>query len=150
MLYHPYKKPTALKWAFCTARVGSTLVLLPVWALEYKFHKRPTRPSWSVSEAMLVDFTRRVQGITELAGVQHGTRNVTEAPTEVLKETRFEWHDKMLPESVVGVLDDTHVRPLARVGTFVWERHAPGEGSRQDKVKAAGDKVGVYFHGGGE
>jgi hypothetical protein len=149
VLYHPYKRPTALKWAFCTARVGSTLVLLPVWALEYKFHKKVARPSWSVSEAMLVDFTRRVQGITELAGVQHGTRNVLLAPTEVLKETRFEWHEKMLPESVTGVLNDDQIKPLDRVGTFVWEQHAPGEGSSEELEKQ-GDKIGIYFHGGGE
>lgn len=98
---------------------------------------------------MLVDFTRRVQGITELAGVQHGTRDVTQAPTEALKETRFEWHEKMLPESLVGVLDDSHVKPLQRVGTFVWERHAPGEPTEEDSLRGR-DKVGIYFHGGGE
>lgn len=97
-----------------------------------------------------MDFTRRVQGITELAGVQHGTRDVTQAPTEALKETRFEWHDKMLPESVIGVLDDSHVRPLPRVGTFVWERHAPGEATEEDSQVAGRGKIGLYFHGGGE
>ena len=98
---------------------------------------------------MLVDFTRRVQGITELAGVQHGTRDVTQAPTEALRETRFEWHEMMMPESVTGVLDDTYVKPLRRVGTFVWERHAPGEATEEEALVDAQGKVGVYFHGGG-
>ncbi|GAA5845965.1 hypothetical protein JCM9279_004739 [Rhodotorula babjevae] len=118
----PYASPRLLKWFYCTNRVSSSLFLLPVWAVKYAVKKRP-RPSWSLAETLLVDFTRRVSAITDQAGVQHATRDPTAEPrTDDLKETRFEWVPGVAGEFLSGVLVDEQVKPLERVGTFVWER----------------------------
>jgi hypothetical protein len=92
-----------------------------------------------------------------------------------LKETRFEWVPGVAGEFCCGVLDDQDVRPLKRVGTFIWERPLLGDSSdsedgeevnakdieleREDGTpndtpdgsgcEGKGDLVGLYFHGGG-
>lgn len=164
----PYSSPRLLKWLYCTHRVGSTLALLPYWAIKYACSKRP-RPSWSLAETLLIDFTRRVSAISDRAGVQHATRDPTAQPDrDSLRETRFEWVPGIAGELCCGVLDDAQVRPLKRVGTFVWERaqdvradynminsKTSNEGDAASTLSFrpdAGDKgdlVGVYFHGGG-
>ncbi|GAA5851334.1 hypothetical protein JCM8547_004211 [Rhodosporidiobolus lusitaniae] len=169
----PYSSPRLLKWLYCTNRVSSTLFLLPVWAIKYAFSTRP-RKSWSLAETLLVDFTRRVSAITDMAGVQHATRDPTAEPDpSSLKETRFEWVPGIAGELCAGVCDDQNVRPLKRVGTFIWERaddvredYANGswkdnEVEREDDdydeesvtgtvdEVGNGDLVGIYFHGGG-
>ncbi|GAA6027303.1 hypothetical protein JCM8097_002575 [Rhodosporidiobolus ruineniae] len=168
----PYSSPRLLKWFYCTHRVGSSLFLLPYWAIKYAFNKRP-RPSWSLAETLLIDFTRRVSAITDQAGVQHATRDPTAEPAPgSLKETRFEWVPGIAGELCSGVVDDVNVRPLKRVGTFVWERAADVREDYQTNWKdsdvdresvnleddaselgfstvANADLVGVYFHGGG-
>lgn len=168
----PYASPRLLKWLYCTNRVSGTLFMLPYWAIKYLVQSRP-RKSWSLAETLLVDFTRRVSAITDMAGVQHATRDPTEEPDpSSLKETRFEWVPGIAGEMCSGVVDDQNVRPLARVGTFVWERasdvredYANGDwkgeevdqedydeelsqGGFSDEV-GNGDLVGIYFHGGG-
>ncbi|GAA5824203.1 hypothetical protein JCM11251_001565 [Rhodosporidiobolus azoricus] len=168
----PYSSPRLLKWFYCTHRVSSTLCLLPYWALKYAFSTRP-RQSWSLAETLLVDFTRRVSAITDMAGVQHATRDPTTEPDpSSLKETRFEWVPGIAGDLVRGVVDDEQVRPLKRVGTFIWERaddvredYANGnwkdsevyrkdedsddESTVGDSLVGSGDLVGLYFHGGG-
>ncbi|TNY20870.1 alpha/beta hydrolase fold-domain-containing protein [Rhodotorula diobovata] len=172
----PYASPRLLKWFYCTNRVSSSLFLLPIWAIKYAVKKRP-RPSWSLAETLLVDFTRRVSAITDQAGVQHATRDPTEEPRiDDLKETRFSWVPGVSGELLSGALVDDQVKPLERVGTFIWER---AEDVREDYAMlnakdqelaaededaaggsafgsrfslAGGDKgdlVGIYFHGGG-
>lgn len=166
----PYSSPRLLKWLYCTHRVGSSLALLPYWAIKYALGKRP-RPSWSIRETLLIDFTRRVSAISDQAGVQHATRDPTEEPKrDSLKETRFEWAPGIAGDLCCGVLDDCEVHPLERVGTFIWERAEDvrvdytrfnDKGTREDAGDDAsilsygqdggdkGDLVGVYLHGGG-
>ncbi|BGP39945.1 hypothetical protein JCM10450v2_003925 [Rhodotorula kratochvilovae] len=170
----PYSSPRLLKWFYCTHRVSSSLFLLPYWAIKYAVSKRP-RPSWSLAETLLVDFTRRVSAITDQAGVQHATRDPTSEPRrDDLKETRFEWVPGVRGDLLCGAVKDDDVAPLERVGTFIWER---AEDVREDyamlNAKDAelnaedddagsafgsrysltdgdkGDLIGVYFHGGG-
>ncbi|GAA6002369.1 hypothetical protein JCM10207_001085 [Rhodosporidiobolus poonsookiae] len=167
----PYSSPRLLKWFYCTHRVSSSLFLLPYWAIKYAFYKRP-RASWSLAETLLIDFTRRVSAITDMAGVQHATRDPTAEPDHSsLKETRFEWVPGVAGEMCSGVVDDENVRPLKRVGTFIWERaddvrldyqngnwkDAEVDNESIDEEASvgynddvgSGDLVGVYFHGGG-
>lgn len=140
-------------------------MLTPHWWIAFATGaRRIARPSWSVSQAVAVEFYRRVSGISELAGCQFETRDVRETPDErKLKETRFEWAERMLDEWIAGVIDDERVRPLSQVGMFVWEKHAPGQAAGKSKVVVDGNsddedsdegplqgKVGIYFHGGGE
>lgn len=149
--------------------------MLPYWAIKHSYHPKP-RSSWSLAETLLVDFTRRVSAITDQAGVQHSTRDPTAEPhRDNLKETRFEWVPGVAGEFCCGVLDDQDVRPLKRVGTFIWERPCVDDSSdsgeergsdsedlpfeREDGTpidtpdksgcEGKGDLVGLYFHGGG-
>ncbi|GAA5932973.1 hypothetical protein JCM1841_003858 [Sporobolomyces salmonicolor] len=169
---HPYSSPRALKWLYCTGRVSSTLAMLPYWAVKHACNPRP-RESWSVSEALLVDFTRRVSAITDMAGVQHATRDPTLEPEkDALKETRFAWVPGVAGEMCCGIIDDEKVRPLKRVGTYIWERgpkpdlddeeandkdteveqedaDEAGRCAEGEACDARGDLVGIYFHGGG-
>lgn len=155
VLHHPYRNPLLLRYAFCTARVGSSLFMIPSWIWKYRHPEARARPSWSLAQAVYVDFIRRVQGITELAGVQFGTRDVTVAPREELKETRFEWIKGMQKDWVSGILADKIVKPMKRVGTFVWENKDHMEGDTSSKSSGGdgesdhGGKVGIYLHGGG-
>ena len=167
----PYNSPRLMKWFYCTHRVGSSLALLPYWAIKYALGKRP-RPSWSLKETLLIDFTRRVSAICDQAGVQHAVRDPTKEPKrDELKETRFEWVPGISGETCCGVLDDEEVKPLEKVGTFIWERaedvradysmlngktpHADDEAmsslSFQPSIAGGegGDLVGIYLHGGG-
>lgn len=173
-----YASPRILKWLYCTGRVSSSLFMLPYWAIKHSCNPKP-RSTWSLSETLLVDFTRRVSAITDQAGVQHSTRDPTAEPDrDSLKETRFEWVPGVAGEFCCGVLDDQDVRPLKRVGTFIWERPCPDDdddtnasdsgaernakdselesedGSPHDTpdrsgCEGKGDFVGLYFHGGG-
>ncbi|KAK4047743.1 hypothetical protein OIV83_005251 [Microbotryomycetes sp. JL201] len=150
VLRHPYKNPLLLRYAFVTARVGSSLFMIPSWIWKYRHPDSRARPSWTLAQAVYVDFIRRVQGITELAGVQFGTRDVTRAPTEELKETRFEWIKGLKKDWTSGVLADKIVKPMKRVGTFVWEQQADSlsvSSASADSTK--GGKIGIYLHGGG-
>lgn len=143
--------------------------MLPYWAIKHSYGPKP-RETWSLSETLLVDFTRRVSAITDQAGVQHSTRDPTAEPDkDSLKETRFEWVPGVAGGFCTGVLDDQDVRPLKKVGTFIWERATPFEdedvhskdfeleeeddalNDTPDKsgCEARGDLVGIYFHGGG-
>ncbi|GAA5860395.1 hypothetical protein JCM1840_000246 [Sporobolomyces johnsonii] len=168
----PYSSPRALKWLYCTGRVSSTLAMLPYWAVKHACYPRP-RESWSVSEALLIDFTRRVSAITDMAGVQHATRDPTVEPEkDALKETRFAWVPGVAGEMCCGVIDDEKVTPLKRVGTYIWEREPKpdlddedandkdaeveqedhdeaGRCAEGEACDARGDLVGIYFHGGG-
>ncbi|GAA6063487.1 hypothetical protein JCM10212_001003 [Sporobolomyces blumeae] len=170
----PYASPRILKWLYCTGRVSSSLFMLPYWAIKHSYGPKP-RQSWSLSETLLVDFTRRVSAITDMAGVQHSTRDPTAEPNkDSLKETRFEWVPGVAGDMCCGVLDDEEVRPLKRVGTFIWERdpRLPVDGGDDDDANSKdlelereddaldrsadetacegrGDLVGLYFHGGG-
>ncbi|GAA6002261.1 alpha/beta hydrolase [Rhodotorula paludigena] len=170
----PYASPRLLKWFYCTHRVSSSLCLLPYWAIKYALSNRP-RPSWSIAETLLVDFTRRVSAITDQAGVQHATRDPTEEPRrDDLKETRFEWVPGLSGELLCGAAQDDKVEPLERVGTFIWERaedvredyamvNAKEAALEEEDAQAGaeyvrrysmvdgdkGDLVGIYFHGGG-
>lgn len=144
-------------------------MLTPHWWLSFATGARKIpRPTWSISQAVAVEFYRRVSGISELAGCQFETRDVTTEPDpRKLKETRFEWAERMQDEWIAGVLHDEQVCPLDRVGMFVWEKHAPGQGGRialvdsnsadeTDTSSINSDsgplegKIGIYLHGGGE
>ncbi|GAA5928477.1 uncharacterized protein JCM15063_003889 [Sporobolomyces koalae] len=145
----PYASPRILKWLYCTGRVSSSLFMLPYWAIKHSCGPKP-RSTWSLSETLLVDFTRRVSAITDQAGVQHSTRDPTAEPhRDHLKETRFEWVPGVAGASCCGVLDDKDVRPLKRVGTFIWEREtclpdddAESEGSQGDDASTKGIDLG--------
>lgn len=167
----PYNSPRLMKWFYCTHRVGSSLALLPYWAIKYALGKRP-RPSWSLKETLLIDFTRRVSAICDQAGVQHAVRDPTKEPKrDGLKETRFEWIPGISGETCCGVLDDEEVKPLEKVGTFIWERAEDVRADysmlngktphTDDKTMSSlsfqpsiasgdgGDLIGIYLHGGG-
>lgn len=141
----PYSTPRLLRWAYCTQRVATTLLALPIWAIRHTILPRP-RPSWSLAETLLIKFTRRVSSLADGAGVEHGTRDPRAGPSGELKETRFEWVPGLREGLRKGVVDDPLVEPLERVGTYVWESRAEDEDGKEER---AGRFVGVFLHGGG-
>ncbi|KAL6299231.1 alpha/beta hydrolase fold-domain-containing protein [Sparassis latifolia] len=151
-----------LKAIYVSQRLLTTLLLVPVWVFHYALLPRKFRPrtSWSLRQIVTVNFYRRIFKVTELAGVEWGTREPDEAcDNSTLTETRFEWIDP-LPECLrSGIVVDKQV-PFKKVGAFVWPKGSPSEdrhGSKaalasESNVEANGDDepvIGIFLHGGG-
>lgn len=113
-----------LKSIYVFQRLFTTLLLVPLWAIYYAVLPRSFRPrsSWSITQIIVVKFTKRIYKVTEVAGVTWGTRDPTQEPDEIsLNETRFAWVPPLNDELRTGVVDDTEVQCL-RVGTFIWPK----------------------------
>lgn len=136
---YPYARPTLLHYTFIILRLLSTCFLLPIWWLLLALRIQPKpRPSWSIAHGLLVSFTRRASGVSDLAGVRWGVRDPQVEPrSDRLRETRFEWMDGLSSEARVGVLKDRFVQPRDQVGCYVWE-----------EPQIEGGLVGIYVHGG--
>ncbi|KAH9006538.1 alpha/beta-hydrolase [Lactarius hatsudake] len=116
--HEPYKS------LYVSQRLFTTLLLVPLWAIYYAILPRSfrPRPSWSITQIIVVKFTKRISKVTEVAGVTWGTRDPTQEPDETsLNETRFAWVPPLPDELRTGVVDDNEVQCL-RVGTFIWPR----------------------------
>ena len=116
-----------LKSIYVFQRLFTTLLLVPLWAIYYIVLPRSfrPRPSWSITQIIVVKFTKRIYKVTEVAGVTWGTRDPTQEPDEKsLKETRFAWVPPLPGELRTGVVDDNEVQCL-RVGTFIWPKVPP-------------------------
>ncbi|KAH9177741.1 Alpha/Beta hydrolase protein [Lactarius sanguifluus] len=136
-----------------TPRLFTTLLLVPLWAIYYAVLPRSfrPRPSWSITQIIVVKFTKRISKVTEVAGVTWGTRDPTQEPDETsLNETRFAWVPPLPDELRTGVVDDNEVQCL-RVGTFIWPRvPSPAVRMREaDAVDSPPHMIGIYLHGGG-
>lgn len=113
-----------LKSIYVFQRLFTTLLLVPIWAVYYIALPRSfrPRPSWSLTQIIVVKFTKRIYKVTEVAGVTWGTRDPTREPDEKsLKETRFAWVPPLPDELRTGVVDDGEVQCL-KVGTFIWPK----------------------------
>ncbi len=113
-----------LKSIYVFQRLFTTLFLVPIWAIYYAILPRSFRPrsSWSITQIIVVKFTKRIYKVTEVAGVTWGTRDPTQQPDEaLLKETRFAWVPPLPDQLRTGVVDDSEVQCL-RVGTFIWPK----------------------------
>jgi hypothetical protein len=108
-------------------RLLTTICLVPLWVIYYSILPRSfrPRPSWSITQIVVVKFTKRIYKVTEVAGVTWGTRDPSHEPNEnSLKETRFVWVPPLPPDLRTGIVNDDHVQPQ-EVGTFVWPKLAP-------------------------
>ncbi|KAI0250674.1 hypothetical protein BJV78DRAFT_547163 [Lactifluus subvellereus] len=113
-----------LKSIYVFQRLFTTILLVPLWAIYYLVLPRSfrPRPSWSITQVIVVKFTRRIYRVTEVAGVIWGTRDPTHEPDESsLKETRFAWVPPLPDELRSGIVDD-HQVPCQRVGTYIWPK----------------------------
>jgi hypothetical protein len=113
-----------LKYIYVFQRVFTTLLFVPLWAIYYTILPRSfrPRPSWSITQIVVVNFTKRIYKVTEVAGVTWGTRDPTYEPEESsLKETRFAWVPPLSDELRTGIVDD-HQVPCQRVGTYIWPK----------------------------
>ncbi|KAH9048409.1 alpha/beta-hydrolase [Lactarius hengduanensis] len=158
-----------LKSVYVSQRLFTTLLLVPLWAIYYAVLPRSfrPRPSWSITQIIVVKFTKRISKVTEVAGVTWGTRDPTQEPDETsLNETRFAWVPPLPDELRTGVVDDNEVQCL-RVGTFIWPRyqlpkiseldvhlpevlHSNADADVEaDAVDSPPHMIGIYLHGGG-
>ena len=116
-----------LKSIYVFQRLFTTLLLVPLWVVYYSVLPRSfrPRPSWSITQIIVVKFTKRIYKVTEVAGVTWGTRDPTQEPSEKsLKETRFVWVPPLPSEFCTGIVNDDQVLPQ-KVGTFIWPKHSP-------------------------
>jgi hypothetical protein len=116
--HEPYKTIYVLQ------RILTTVLLVPCWVLYYGILPRRfrPRPSWSISQIVVVKFMKRIGKVVERAGVTWGTRDPTQAPDEAtLKETRFVWASPLPDDLRTGIVDD-EVVPCKPVGMYVWPK----------------------------
>ncbi|KAI0261609.1 hypothetical protein BC834DRAFT_972558 [Gloeopeniophorella convolvens] len=116
-----------LKSLYVFQRLFTTLLLVPLWVLYYTILPRSfrPRPSWSITQIVVVKFTKRIYKVTEVAGVTWGTRDPTKQPDEKsLKETRFAWVPPLPDELRTGIVNDHQVH-CQKVGTFIWPKVPP-------------------------
>ena len=116
-----------LKSIYVFQRLFTTLLLVPLWVVYYSVLPRSfrPRPSWSITQIIVVKFTKRIYKVTEVAGVTWGTRDPTQEPSEnSLKETRFFWVPPLPSEFRTGIVNDDQVLHQ-KVGTFIWPKHSP-------------------------
>jgi hypothetical protein len=136
-----------LKSIYVFQRLFTTILLVPLWIFYYTVLPRSFRPrsSWSLTQIIVVKFTKRIYKVTEVAGVTWGTRDPTQEPDEMsLKETRFAWVPPLPDELRTGVVNDSEVQCL-RVGTFVWPK-APSSVVRMRTVLGGGGSVAEHLY----
>jgi hypothetical protein len=130
-----------LKSIYVFQRLLTTILLVPLWVIYYSILPtsfRP-RPSWSITQIVVVKFTKRIYKVTEVAGVTWGTRDPTLAPNEKsLQETRFIWVPPVPPDLCTGIINDDQVLPQ-KVGTYVWPKLTPPSAQLRCHVKGGGD-----------
>jgi hypothetical protein len=130
-----------LKSIYVFQRLLTTILLVPLWAIYYSILPRSfrPRPSWSITQIVVVKFTKRIYKVTEVAGVTWGTRDPTLEPNEKsLKETRFVWVPPLPRDLCTGIVNDDQVLPQ-KVGTYVWPKLAPPGAHLRCHVKGGGD-----------
>jgi len=135
-----------LKSIYVFQRLLTTLLLVPLWVIYYSILPRSfrPRPSWSITQIVVVKFTKRIYKVTEVAGVTWGTRDPTLEPDEKsLKETRFVWVPPLPGDLCTGIVNDDQVLPQ-KVGTFIWPKLSP-PGVRMRCHVNAGDGRLPYF-----
>ncbi|KAH8996365.1 alpha/beta-hydrolase [Lactarius akahatsu] len=149
-----------LKSVYVSQRLFTTLLLVPLWAIYYAILPRSfrPRPSWSITQVIVVKFTKRISKVTEVAGVTWGTRDPTQEPDETsLNETRFAWVPPLSDELRTGVVDDNEVQCLRVGGYCHMSAHESSGTSRIPPVEyrllqhapipgALQDAAAVYAH----
>ena len=136
-----------LKSIYVFQRLLTTLLLVPLWVFYYSILPRSfrPRPSWSITQVVVVKFTKRIYKVTEVAGVTWGTRDPTLEPNEKsLEETRFIWVPPLPADLCTGIVNDDQV--LAQnVGTYVWPKLAPPSAHLRCHVKGGRLSEQSYF-----
>ena len=129
-----------LKSIYVFQRLLTTILLVPLWLIYYSILPRSfrPRPSWSITQIIVVKFTKRIYKVTEIAGVTWGTRDPTQQPDEnSLTETRFAWVPTLPDELCTGVVNDDQVL-RQRVGTFIWPKILPPSARLRSIIKSGG------------
>ena len=133
LAHEPYKS------FYVYQRLFTTILLVPLWTIYYLILPRSfrPRPSWSITQIIIVKFTKRIYRVTEVAGVIWGTRDPTHQPDQnSLKETRFAWVPPLPDELCSGFVDD-HQVPCQRVGTYIWPK-VPSPNVRMRSIRQSG------------
>ena len=129
-----------LKSIYVFQRLLTTILLVPLWLIYYSILPRSfrPRPSWSITQIILVKFTKRIYRVTEIAGVTWGTRDPTQQPDEnSLNETRFAWVSPLPDELCTGIVNDDQVL-RQKVGTFIWPKSLPPSARLRSVIKSGG------------
>lgn len=132
-----------LKSIYVFQRLFTTILLVPLWVIYYSTLPRSVRPrpSWSITQIVVVKFTKRIYKVTEVAGVTWGTRDPTLEPDgKSLKETRFVWVPPLPRDLCTGIVNDDQVLPQ-RVGTYVWPKLSPPSTHMRCHVKGSDGRL---------
>ncbi|KAI0064317.1 alpha/beta-hydrolase [Artomyces pyxidatus] len=149
---HLYWAHEPWKSIYVWQRLFTTLLLVPIWALYHLLTPRSTRPrpSWSITQIIVVKFTKRIYKVTEVAGVTWGTRDPTKAPDErTLKETRFAWVPPLPEELRTGIVDDKEVACMKVDAQFFTGDADANVDIESDAADAPPRMIGIFLHGGG-
>ena len=132
-----------LKSIYVFQRLLTTVLLVPLWLIYYSILPRSfrPRPSWSITQIIVVKFTKRIYKVTEVAGVTWGTRDPTQEPdAKSLSETRFAWVPPLPDELCTGIVNDDQVL-RQRVGTFIWPMILPSSARLRSIISSGGGRL---------
>jgi hypothetical protein len=132
-----------LKSIYVFQRLLTTLLLVPFWLIYYSILPRSfrPRPSWSITQIVVVKFTKRIYKVTEVAGVTWGTRDPTQEPdAKSLSETRFAWVPPLPDELCTGIVNDDQVQ-RQRIGTFIWPMILPPSARLRSIISSGGGRL---------
>jgi hypothetical protein len=137
-----------LKFIYVSQHLLTTILLALLWLIYYSVLPRSfrPRPSWSIIQVVVVNFTKRLYKVTEVAGVIWRARDPAHEPDEKsLKETRFLWVPPLPGELCTGIVNDDRVRSQ-RVGTFIWPRLPPPNVRVRHVVKNGDGRLPESIH----
>ncbi|KAF8627858.1 hypothetical protein AX15_004205 [Amanita polypyramis BW_CC] len=133
------------KALYITVRLSALLPLLPYWYLRNLLPAHRPRPSWTLSESImvrLIHWVMLLNGNCNLSPLC--TDKMRQVPEDELKETSFVWIEPVAvdPESslVRGPAKDDKIKP-DRIPGYVWPKGAD--------FAAYDGLVGLFMHGGG-
>ncbi|KAM0755157.1 alpha/beta-hydrolase [Meredithblackwellia eburnea MCA 4105] len=131
---------------YIITRIIYVQLLKPYWAFLYLTGLSHLPRSWSLREQLIVRTRQILQHVISQCDIAHGTRDIGSLPdTKTLNETRAVWIPPAGKEWVKGMGKSEEVGTV-RVPGYVWGR---GKSDKGDIVVEEGEKVVLFFHGGG-
>jgi hypothetical protein len=129
------------------------LIRLPFWLVYYSWRPNRPRKSWTLHRTINAQILRRFTKLSMKMGLVDGRDPLLEVPQEELEplNARFVWIPELGEEYIVGVIaahaDQARVKSIA-VPAYWMLKEGTKWSPEYDKA-GEGEKVILYFHGGG-
>ena len=128
-------------------------IRLPFWLIYYSWRSNRPRKSWTLGRTINAQILRRFTKLTMKYGVVDGYDLSLEVPQEELEllNARFVWIPELGEEDIVGVVAEhanrTGVKSIP-IPAYWMLKEGTKWSPEYDKA-GEGEKVMLYFHGGG-